>query len=648
MESSWRNVALVDALSGALTAAGASLLESEALADERLVVVTLLGTPSTQRRRIELFADLLAAPASAASADVDPESALTLLASVTNIEEDWTLLVLDATVPPPDTPAWGLLGAFCALSSLVVSCYDESSDSDATGSWFGPAATATTAPPDLPPPFTTLFQTLLREHGVAEVHELLPNLLTLDLSPRQALWEHASASPRQPLALRSPQHSDTQLLNDLVALKRYGVARLDAVAATSQPLAFFTPYAPVKRVFGVELTGELLQRLLQAFAQDAINGEAPDVGSAWDDVVERQCSAVAADALATYVDCIHASANELPPIELVAFNRLHDEFLQLALDVFRTGAKAFTASSAAPTRRVRDRLQASVAVAYAEQLETLCVNSRVHCEEVRTATWTQLTQGLDGDSDTDRSASFAAVLHAVQRFDELYSARASGPEKAAVLRAFYTHDAVRAFERLDALATHALSEQHLQDLRAQLEAAFEARKVALVAHFQQEEAQLRACMARELETMHKVHQARSSRAKLDDGEAKRARDALSDAQQQHAELARQHAVLEHAHADALRQSAALARKTDELEQTVRQERASRAELVDTLAAALRSAEMKESALSAEAAELRHELGEKTFRVESELKELAAQLKKTNEVRASVWVVSVCVDRTKRV
>ncbi|TYZ59516.1 hypothetical protein PybrP1_009418 [[Pythium] brassicae (nom. inval.)] len=624
MESTWRNVALVDALSGALTAVGAALLESEALADERLVVITLLGPPSTQRRRAELFADLLAAPASATSAGADPESALTLLASVTSIEEDWTALVLDASIPPLDTPAWGLLGAFCALSSLVVSCFDDSSDSDAVGGWFG-AAAASAAPPALPAPFTTLFQTLLREHAVVEVHELLPKLLTLDLSPRQALWELASASPRRPSALRAPRASDAQVLDDIVELKRVGVARVDDVAETQQ-LAFFTPYAPVKRVFGVELTGELLQQLLQAFAHDAINGEAPDVGSAWDGVVESRCAAVAADALATYVDCIRASAHERPPVELDAFNRLHDEFLQLAVDVFHAGAKPF---ASARRRSVRDRLKASIAAAYVDELQALRANSRAHCEEVRAATWAELTQALSDTGDSD-SVSFAAVLDTVQRFDELYSTRASGPEKATVLREFYRHDAVLAFQRLEALATRALSEQHLQGLRDQLEAEFEARKAALVAHFQQEEVQLRACMARELETMHKVHQARSSRAKLDDGEAKRARDALSDAQRQNAELASQRAVLEHAHADALRQTAALARKADELEQAVRQEMTSRAELVDTLAAALKSGEAKESTLRAEAAELRHELGEKTFRVENELKELAAQLKKTTE------------------
>lgn len=638
METSWRDVALVDAHSGALTAAGAALLAEE-LGDERLSVITLLGPSSTQRRRVELFARLLAPEKIGSSnAAADPESALTLLASMTSVEEDWTALVLDVSAAP-QSPAWELVGAFCALSSLVVTCFDDDDsggDSGGAAGWFGGVPTTTVVtPPELPQPFTTLFQTLLREHAVAEVHELLPNQLTLDLSSRQVLRDVMMSSRGGALALRSPRNSDAKVLSDIVQLKQLGVAGHDDVAET-QLLEFFAPHAPVKRVFGVELTGELLQRLLQDFARDVLNGEDPDVGSAWDEFVESKCAAVADDALSTYVDCIHSSARERPPIELAAFNKLHDEFQRLAMDVYHSGTKAF---KSARKRSVRNSLKASIGAKYDEELQVLCANSRVHCEDVRSAVWTQLSQELaerqSSSDDEGDAVSFAAVLNMVPHFDELYSERASGPERAAVLREFYRHEAIQVFQRLETLVTRRMTEVHLKDLREQLEAEFESKKEALIGHFKQEETQLRACMAREIETMQKMHHARTSRAKIDEGETKRVRDELHQAKQQNVELESHRAVLEQAQTDSMLQRAVLERKVDELEQSVRHEMASRAELVDTLAGTIKSAEAKEHMLSAEIAELRHELGEKTFRVESELKELAAQLKKTNEVGLTV-------------
>lgn len=619
MEVTWRNVALVDALSGALTPAGAALLEQE-IADERLSVITLLGAPSSQRQRVELLAQLLQQAQSATSlVPSGSNSALTLLACVAHMEEDYRVLVLDANTVQ-GSPGWELVGAFCALSSLVVSCFG-----DADISTSGSALV-----PELPQPSRSLFQTLMREHATAEVHELLPNLLTIDLSSSRSLQERPLRSITQ--YGRGNENDESHALDSIVQLKRLGIVHPDTIIAETQQLEFFMPHAPVKKFFSVELTGEILLLLLQDFTRDVREGGEPDVGSAWDEVVESKCSAVADDALATYVDCIHSSARESPPIELEAFNKLHDEILRLAMDVYHSGAKAFKSSR---KRSVRAKLKTAIRAKYEQELLVLHENSSRHCQEVRTATWTQLSGELEDDTD---STSFAAVLNTILRFDEQFSQQASGPEKAAVLRDFYRKEAIQVFQKLEAIVTRQMTEIHLKELRETLEGEFEAKKEALIAHFKQEETQLRACMAREIETMQKMHQARSSRVKIDENETKRVREELAQVNARNAELESHAVVLGQAQESAIVHRAALERKVDELELAVRHEMASRSELVDTLAGTIKSAEVRENALKLEVDELRHELGEKTFRVENELKELSLQLRKTSEVRFwFIWV-----------
>lgn len=620
MEVTWRNVALVDALSGALIPAGTALLEQE-IADERLAVITLLGAPSSQRQRVELLANLLQQDQDAVTslAPNNSNSALTLLACVVHMEEDYRILVLDVNAVQ-GSPGWELVGAFCALSSLVVSCYgDDEISISSSGS--------TALVPEMPLPSRSLFQTLMREYATAEVHDLLPNLLTIDFTSRRQLQE----PPLRSIAQQNRGSDDeSHALDCIVQLKRLGIAYPDAIRAETQLLEFFAPHAPVKKFFSVELTGEILLLLLQGFTRDVRKGDEPDVGSAWDELVESKCTAVADDALATYVDCIHSSARESPPIELDAFNRLHDEILRLAMDVYHSGAKIFKSSR---KRSVRTKLKAAIRVKYEQELLVLHENSSRHCQEVRVATWTQLSRQLEDTGST----SFAAVLNKILRFDEKFNQQASGPEKAIVLRDFYRKEAIQVFQKLEAIVTRQMTEIHLKELREQLEGEFEAKKEALIAHFKQEETQLRACMAREIETMQKMHQARSSRVKIDENETKRVREELNQVNARNAELESHTAVLEQAQESSLKQKSTLERKVDELELAVRHEMASRAELVDTLAGTIKSAETREDGLKAEVDELRHELGEKTFRVENELKELTLQLRKTHEVKRK-WLV----------
>lgn len=606
MEVTWRNVALLDAFTGSLTSTGTALLARE-IADERLAVITLVGAPSSQRRRVELFAQLLNQQH---VEHVVPNAPLTLLTCVSYVEEDYRVVVLDVNAVQ-GAPGWELIGAFCALSSLVVSCYDDDE---------GYGCSSSVVLPGSIPPFTSLFQTLVKEYPTVEVHELLPKMLTIDFSPSRSFQD-------QPLGA----NDDVTVLDGIVQFKRLGVAYPADISST-QLLDFFSPHAPVKKLFNTDLTGDILLLMLQSFTRDVHNGDEPDVGSAWDGIVEQKCAAISEDALHTYLDCMHSSAREEPPIELDAFNQLHDEILRLAMDVYHAGSKTFKSTR---RRTVRNKLKASIRAKYEEELETLRDHSRKYCEHARGSIWKQLSreslEGGDGEK-SDGKVSFAAVLNTILRFDEQYNQQASGPEKASVLRGFYRHEAIQVFQRLEAIVTQQMTAVHLQELRAQLENEFEDKKEALIHRFKQEETQLRACMAREIETMQKMHQARSSRVKIDESETKRVREELSLVKKLNAELERKQAVVEQTQEDFLNQKVVLERKVEELELAVRHEMASRAELVDTLAGTIKNAEQKERALQMEIEELRHEVGEKTFRVEHELKDVTLQLRKTNEVR----------------
>lgn len=611
MDATWRNAPLVNA-SGALSAAGAAFLQHEA-AEERVAVVTFTGPAATQAARVALVADLLEQPGAAtAAAAVAAQHTVTLLASVACAEEDVTLVLLDATTSErhDDSNTQGIVAVVCALSSLVVSCCDN----------VGPSSARS--------PLRALLRDLSADLSTVELFELMPRSLTIDLSPDEALAAVNSAFLGRPRRQSSSAGLSTDVeLDELLWLRTTAGAVPQREVAQTGFLPFFLPRAPPKKMLGTELTGDMLHLLLQAVVQQAMNDEAPDLGSAWDELVERRCNAVAEDAMSTYVDCIHSSAVESPPMELDAFAKLHSEIWRLSMDVFHTSV-AFKSNR---RRVVRRKLKDDIAARYDQELALLRSNSRDFCQALRESLWARLSDDVFDSTRTAGGGSFDAMLRAVQEFDEQYNERARGPEKQAVLRDFYRHEAVYAFQQLEGIVSQQLSDAHLRDLRLQLERDFADKKQALVDHFKTQEAQLRASVAQELDMARKLQQAKSSRAKIDEGESRRVRDELAVCSQAKTELEAQLVVLEHAQQDAASQRAALERKVDELELSVRHEMSSRAELVDTLAVTIKAAEEKERTLNDKIHDLQVEVGEKTFRVEGELNDLALQLRKTNEV-----------------
>ncbi|KAJ0401028.1 hypothetical protein P43SY_009908 [Pythium insidiosum] len=189
------------------------------------------------------------------------------------------------------------------------------------------------------------------------------------------------------------------------------------------------------------------------------------------------------------------------------------------------------------------------------------------------------------------------------------------------------HDGTKTFR---APSRRAVRARLKSELRQQLEKEFEGKKTALMDHFKQEEAQLRVCMAREMEMMQKLHQAKTSRARIDESETKRLREEIASLKARNSELERQQVALEHSSSEAIHQRTVLTAKVEELEESVRQEMASRAELVDTLAATIKSAEAKETQLQERISELEIDVRDKASRIEGELRELRLQLRKTTE------------------
>ncbi|GMF21869.1 unnamed protein product [Phytophthora lilii] len=598
MDATCRGVALADA-SGALTREGARLLEQE-LAEERVAVVTLLGPPSTRAARRELLAKLLQLEGEGFVAGDD---ALVLLASAAYAEEDFHVLVLDVSAAEGAGPGLEqLVGGLCALSSLVLSCYDEI------------GSTRCLAP--FLPQFQELFQTLVREFATMEVYEMLPKMLSIDLSPSRSLADKLAEAEKE------AADSSVEALESLIQFKSVGVFYPRAVALMNFE-EFCGAHATVKRLFGLEMTGEMLGHLLQKLSAQVLGQNPIDFGTAWDDFVEDKCRVLAEDALNTYVDCVHPSVLEHPPMELDAFEQLHEEIRRLGMDVYHSASKY----KSSRYRTVRNTLKSDIQAHYETELGILSKKSREYCEELRQTLWAEL---FTRATHTRDGGTFTAMLAAIQDFDKQFNEKARGPEKAAVLRDFYQHEAIEAFQQLENVVTQELSESRLEELRLQLEKDFADKKDALVEHFKQEEVQLRAGMARDMETMQKMHEAKAARVKIDGSETKRLREELSEIKRQNVELQEKAIVLEHAQQDASNQKAVLSTKVEELEATVRREMANRTELVDTLALTIKAAEEKEKVLSDKVAELQLELGEKTFRVEGELQELTQQLRKTNE------------------
>ncbi|CAH0473803.1 unnamed protein product [Peronospora belbahrii] len=573
MKATWRAQKLVDAC-GSLTTDGAHLLEQE-LHDDRLAVVLLIGSPSTCAERRKFVAKLLGKDDGNVAASTG--DGLLLLATVTCVDEDLKVLILDVNTSDTGFSLEQLLGAFCALSSLVLSCYNEIESTEYIA-----------AP--LLPQFQSLFQTLMRDYSSLEVFEMLPKIMDINLSSNCLLGDKVTHAEKE------ERLSSVEALESLIRFKQVGLFSVYTTAQMNYD-ELCGLHATIKRLFGIEMTGEMLVAFLRKLSAQVFQQEPLDLGTAWDDFVEDKCRLLAEDAVSTYADCVHSSVVEHPPMELNAFTQLHEEIWRLSMDFYYSASKY----KSTRYRTVRRKLKSDLRAHYDTELNILTQTSREFCEELRRTLWAEVyaraTQSQDG-------STFTAVLAAIQDFDKQYSEKARGPEKASVLRDFYQRDAIDAFQRLENIVTQQVSESRLEELRLQLEKDFVDKKMALVEHFKQEETQLRTGMARDMETMQKMHEAKAARAKVDGSEAKWLREKINEMKRQNGELQEKLVVLEHTQQDTASKKAVLEIKVDELESAVRREMANRTEIL--------------------------ELVKKTSRIEGELQDSAHQLRKTTE------------------
>ncbi|TDH66025.1 hypothetical protein CCR75_007381 [Bremia lactucae] len=585
----WRNVPLLDACSS-LTSDGVQLLE-HIENEERLVIITLMGTSSTRTRRCELMAKLLGQTEAAIPSSHD--ESLVLLASVINLDDEFQMLPLSPKQ---------LVGVFCALSSLVISCFEDNGSPSSLAPYL--------------PQFQSLFQALTKEFALMEVFDMLPQMLSIDWSTDRSLGDMLADFENE---------NSVCIANTLARLVKYmNLGICYPPGAVQMTFDDFTGVqATVKRLFGLEMTGEMFSALLQNVLVQLLKQEPLDFGSAWDDHVEDKCRGLAEDALNTYVDCVHPAVLEHPPIEFDALKQLHEEIWRLSMDIYHSASKY----KSARYRHVRNMLKSDIRSLYETEVKTLTQKSRKYCQEVRQTLWTDLFKCA---SQRCRSETFTATLTAIQDFDKYYAEKARGPEKAAVLRDFYQHEAIQAFYQLEGAVIQQLSESQTKELRLDLEKDFNDKKQALVEYFKIEEAHLRSGMVRDLETMQKMHEAKSIRANIDESETRRLRGEVSELKRQNLEQQDKLIVLEHAQNEAMTQKSVLNTQVADLEAAMQREVINRTELLETLALTIKAAEEKEIELNKKINDLQLEVEKKTFRVESELLDLTQQVRKTNE------------------
>ncbi|KAF0710128.1 Aste57867_5579 [Aphanomyces stellatus] len=344
--------------------------------------------------------------------------------------------------------------------------------------------------------------------------------------------------------------------------------------------------ARVKTMFGTDLTGEMLLALVDGTLSNLHHdGRAMDLLGAWNHVVSLKCDALAAAAMATYQDVMGDSVTEVPPMELDMFDKLHADVAQVATSMYSSQARF----KKAPARRTHKlKLSNQLVDAYVAQRAALRAHSETYCRAVAA---THLVACVETD---DTSSSFSEM---VARFVDAYRAAARGPAADHVLASVVVADVVACFGQREAAAKAAWTDAKLGDERTALQAAYEAKQAALVAHFQQEAAQLRETVAAEQRMWTMAQAAKQSRDNIDSHEARRAADELAAAQATMLALEERerkaHAAAAAAHTQTERVEAQMA----QLRETMASEAAARAALVESLAESIRNEKRLEASLA---------------------------------------------------
>ncbi|KDO31416.1 hypothetical protein SPRG_04031 [Saprolegnia parasitica CBS 223.65] len=278
---------------------------------------------------------------------------------------------------------------------------------------------------------------------------------------------------------------------------------------------------PEKRLFNVTFTGPLLVAFLDACLQPTADG-ALDLLSAWDHIVDLQCEPIIADALQTYRDAMDGAVTESPPLELPAYETLHDDVSRMALALFASRA---TFPHAPARSKAKAALWDALRRLDRDQRDSLDAHSEAFCS----ALCTQLWHAVTADSTLEPASALLEV-------SAKYHAACRGPAKHRVWSERIAADGAACFQQATAAAYAAWTDDKLANERDALDAAYKAKHATLTEHFCREKATLEARLQQEQSLQAKAHAAALARAKMENNETRRTRDELAAAQETIASL----------------------------------------------------------------------------------------------------------------
>lgn len=599
----WHNLPCLDRSSYDFSEALSEKLQIESN-NHNVSILCLVGDELTQSDRFLLAEKLLSDFEHSIEAEM-PTSAFQFLASLHNDRANTLILVFSITVSPLTTQneiLMNWLHVFCMFSSLLV-FWPSSSDPlvEILMRLYGP-----------------LYKSIDWErHNIATLYELLPHSIAI-----------SSSESTEHITLGINGFSEWE---DLVRLRHSGTFSLQSFIGEDgeKHNNMLSKQLRTKSMFGTALSANVFGQLMMIM-DEMIHDESReiDLEAAWDQIVHSRCEQTANEALVMYSECLEAANNESPPLDLDAFQSLHEEMFSLAMEIYQNG----TNNSSTVSQTVQQQLRKQLREVHREQLGKLHDHSRQYCVLLKEELWELLKPDFDkAGQQGDLEGSKHILLDALEAFIRQYEDQAKGPEKSSVMNLFIQKQAVDTFEYLEKYVVREANEEQVKDLREHLKRDYEDRKEALTAHFKSEEEKMRQSVVSERKMIEKARQAHNVRANLDDNETNRLRNELKHQQDENNKLTQQVIVVEQNLVDAALEKKELEETIQKLLSDLEMEGKHRCELIETLSQSIKTAEDKEKDLEAQVSKVRELLESVTLNADTRHQSLLTTLDKRNEV-----------------
>lgn len=187
-----------------------------------------------------------------------------------------------------------------------------------------------------------------------------------------------------------------------------------------------------KTVMGRAVNGTMLCDLAHAYC-DALNAnQAPEIATAWERVVDRQCEAALEAGLKAYHDAMTAAFAGGAVLDSATLDDTHARALAAGVDTFRANAVKDTDKLPAFETALRDR----AAEAFATHRTTNAKASTRRCEEAAAAAFAAVAPAFS-DAAEAPGATVDAMARQFRRttaaFEAQYTDAATGPAKWEVL-----------------------------------------------------------------------------------------------------------------------------------------------------------------------------------------------------------------------